>query len=117
MSLDPGEEVSNFGEDSGLSLAGAGSPGNNSDNVELSGLRFGWADERSAGISHASRGVVGTESDHTRLNHIGPTGLQVGILPDAAGELLELIGSAARRFDESPAWEGETRDVRFLSSK
>ena len=103
MSLDPGEEVSNFGEDSGLSLAGAGSPGNNSDNVELSGLRFGWADERSAGISHASRGVVGTESDHTRLNHIGPTGLQVGIRPDLALELLKLVGHVSWWSDKTPS--------------
>ena len=103
MSLDPGEEVSNFGEDSGLSLAGAGSPGNNSDNVELSGLRFGWADERSAGISHASRGVVGTESDHTRLNHIGPTGLQVGIRPDLALKLLKLVGHVSWWSDKTPS--------------
>jgi len=102
MSLDPGEEVGNFGEDSRLSLAGAGSPGNNSDNVELSGLGFGWADERAAGISHASRGVVGTESDHTRLNHIGPTGLQVGIGPDLALKLLELVGHVSWWSDKTP---------------
>ena len=117
ISLNPVEEVSDFSEDSWLILASSGSPRHDSDDIVLSGSGLGRADQGSTRVTHAGGLTVGSEANHAWPDHVGPTGLQVGILPDAAGELLELIGSAARRFDESPAWEGETRDVRFLSSK
>jgi len=105
MGLDPGEEVGDFGEDSGLSLAGAGSPGDHADDVELTGLGLGGADERAARVTHAGGGVVRAKSDHARLDHVGPAFFQVGVSPDLALELLELVGHVSGGPDETPAGE------------
>jgi len=99
IGLDPREEVGNFGEDSWLTLASAGSPGHNADDVELSGLGFGRTDEGATGITHAGGVAVSTKSNHARVDHIGPTGFQIGISPDFALEFLELIGHSSRWSD------------------
>jgi len=103
IGVDPVEEVSDFGKDTRLALAGSGSPGNHADDVELSGLGFGGTDEGAAGVAHASRLTVRAEPDHAGPDHAAPTGLQVGVLPDFALELLESVGHLSGRSDQTPA--------------
>ena len=103
MGVDPVEEVGDFGEDARCSLASASSPGDDSDDVELSRLGLGWADERSTGVAHAGGIAVGSEPDHARLDHFWPTGLQVGILPDLALKLLEGVRLSSWGIDETPS--------------
>jgi len=105
VGVDPVEEVGDFGEDARCSLASASSPGDDSDDVELSRLGLGWADERSTGVAHAGGVAVGSEPDHARLDHFWPTGLQVGILPDLTLKLLEGVGHISWGFDEAPSGE------------
>jgi len=105
IGLDPREEVGYFGEDSWLILASTGSPGHYADNVELSGLSFGRTNEGAAGITHAGGATVRTKSNHARVDHIRPTGFQIGISPDFALELLELIGHSSRWSHKTPAGE------------
>ena len=69
----------------------------------MAGLGLGGANKGATGVAHAGRFVVGPESDHTRIDHLGPTSLQVGILPDLAFELLKGVGPAIWGVDESPA--------------
>jgi len=103
VGLDPGEEVSDFREDTGLTLTGSSSPRYNTDDIVLARLGLGWADEGAAGITHARGLAVSPESDHAGLDHVGPTGLQVGVSPNLALELLELVRHVAGRSDETPA--------------
>ena len=117
MGLDPGEEVGDFGEDSGLSLAGAGSPRDHADDVELTGLGLGGADERAARVTHAGGGVVRAKSDHARLDHVGPAFFQVGVSPDLALELLELVGHVSGGPDETPACSKEKNGSGLIPFK
>jgi len=103
VGFDPREEVGDLGEDTRGSLTGASSPGDDSDDVKLSRLGLGGADERATRVTHAGRVAVGAESDHTRLDHVWPAGFQVGILPDLSLELLESVGHVSWRLDETPA--------------
>jgi len=102
---DPRKEVSDFGEDARGSGASASAPGHDPDDVKLAGFGFGGADERSAGVAHAGRVVIGSESDHAGIDHVGPTGLQVRILPDLSLELLKSVGHVSRGLDQTPAGE------------
>jgi len=105
MGLDPGKEVGDLGEDSGHSLANAGSPGHDTDNVELAGFGLRGAHERATRVTHACGAAVGTESDHARLDHILPTALQVRIRPDLALELLKRVWHVPWGVDETPTRE------------
>merc|ERR1719334_2242035 len=86
--LDPGQEVGDFGENAGESLAFAVAPRNNADDVEKALLVA--ANQRTAGVSHAGGDGVSAEANHARLDQISPGGLQVGVGKDGAVGFLEL---------------------------
>jgi len=105
--LDPGQEVGDFGEDSGESLAFAVAPRNDADNVEKALLVA--ADQRTARVSHAGGDGVSAEADHARLDHISPGALQSSVAQDRAVGFLELRGRENTTGDslhgETPAGE------------
>jgi len=103
IGVNPVEEVSDFSKDSGLILTSSGAPRHDANDVILTGFRFGRTDQRTARVTHAGRLAVGAEADHAGPNHVRPTSLQVGIGPDLALQLLELVGAAAGWVHETPA--------------
>jgi len=103
IGVDPVEEVSDFGKNSGLILTSSGTPRHDANDVILTGFRFGRTDQRTARVTHAGRLAVGAEADHTGPNHVWPTSLQVGVGPDLALQLLQLVGAAAGWVHQTPA--------------
>jgi len=101
----PSSVGGNFGEDTGFSVAGAGSEGDDTDDVVVAAVAL--ADEGSAGVTHAGGPLVRlTESDDV----VGKapvilTGELAGT-PDSAGDLLETIGEGLGvTSDQSPSGE------------
>jgi len=94
----------NFGEDTGFSVAGAGSEGDDTDDVVVTAVAL--ADEGSAGVTHAGGPPVRlTESDDVVGKASVLTEELVGT-PDSAGDLLETIGEGLGvTSDQSPSGE------------
>jgi len=102
-----GEPISvlgDFGEDAGLSRAGARSERHDSD--DIIGARTVGADEGSAGVSHAGRPFAGLAESNNVVGKAVVLSPQLRSAPDAAGDLLELIGEGLRvTSDQSPSGE------------
>ena len=108
ISLDPGQEMSDFGEYSRLTATFPRSPRNNPDDIILTRFGFGRADQRTARIAHTGRVTVRAKSDHAGPNASRPTGLQRRVRQNSALKLLKRIGHSSWRVDQAPTWKGST---------
>jgi len=86
LGLNPVNELRDFGEDAGLSVAFAGTERDDADDGAA-------ASQRTAGITHASRPSSGlSEDDGLRRLVSAPRGLSLRTAPNSSSHLLQLIG-------------------------
>jgi len=93
-----------FGEDAGFAGAGAGSEGDNADNVVSAGSVV--ADEGSAGVTHAGGPFAGFAETDNVVGKAVVLAEELTGTPDSAGDLLETVGEGlGPTFDQSPSGE------------
>jgi len=96
--------LGNFGEDAGFAGAGAGSEGDDTDDVVVSAAVV--ADEGSAGVAHAGGPASGFTESNDVVGKRPVLSEELACAPDSAGDLLETIGEGLRvAFDQSPSRE------------
>jgi len=100
---DPGPEGGDLREDAGSTFASSGAERNDADDV-ISAFLIG-ADERTAGIAHASRPLVRlAKPNNVWRQERSIFSSQIFLSPDFAFNLLKLVGQSLRiSFDESPS--------------
>jgi len=93
-----------FGEDAWLAGAGAGSEGDDADDVVGAGSVV--ADEGSAGVAHAGGPATGLAEADDVVGKLVVLAEELTSAPDSAGDLLETIGEGLRvTSDQSPSGE------------